>query len=105
MLARFVPVVRTVITVMAGVSGMNARLYAVFSAVGGAAHSIRNVGATPGRYLAFHAPAGLERFFAALGTPVGAVAPAGPPDRERLMTLAREYGVEFVGPLPAAAGR
>ena len=34
-LARFVPVVRTVITVMAGVSGMNVRLYAVFSAVGG----------------------------------------------------------------------
>lgn len=35
-LARFVPVVRTVITVMAGVSGMNIRLYALFSAVGGA---------------------------------------------------------------------
>jgi len=35
-LARFVPVVRTVATVMAGVSKMNARVYATYSAIGGA---------------------------------------------------------------------
>ncbi len=34
-LARFVPVVRTVATVMAGVSKMNTRVYALYSAVGG----------------------------------------------------------------------
>lgn len=35
MLARFVPVVRTVATVMAGVGRMNARLFALYSAIGG----------------------------------------------------------------------
>ncbi|MDQ2737338.1 MAG: VTT domain-containing protein, partial [Actinomycetota bacterium] len=34
-LARFVPVVRTVATVMAGVSKMNTRVYALYSALGG----------------------------------------------------------------------
>ena len=34
-LARFVPVVRTVATVMAGVSKMNFRIYAIYSAIGG----------------------------------------------------------------------
>ena len=34
-LARFVPIVRTVATVMAGASKMNARLYTVYSAIGG----------------------------------------------------------------------
>lgn len=34
-LARFVPVVRTVATVMAGVSKMNVRLYTLYSAIGG----------------------------------------------------------------------
>lgn len=36
MVARFVPIVRTVATVMAGVGRMNAKLYAVYSAIGGA---------------------------------------------------------------------
>lgn len=35
MIARFVPVVRTVATVMAGVGRMNPRLYAIYSAIGG----------------------------------------------------------------------
>jgi membrane-associated protein len=35
MLARFVPIVRTLATVMAGVSRMNVRVYALFSAIGG----------------------------------------------------------------------
>jgi membrane-associated protein len=35
MLARFVPIVRTVATVMAGVSRMNAKLYALYSLIGG----------------------------------------------------------------------
>lgn len=35
MLARFVPIVRTVATVMAGVAKMNAKLFALYSAVGG----------------------------------------------------------------------
>ncbi len=36
LLARFVPIVRTVATVMAGASRMNVRIYALYSAVGGA---------------------------------------------------------------------
>jgi membrane-associated protein len=36
MVARFVPIVRTVATVMAGVGKMNVKLYALYSAVGGA---------------------------------------------------------------------
>ncbi len=36
MLARFVPIVRTVATVMAGVGRMNTKLYALYSAIGGA---------------------------------------------------------------------
>jgi membrane-associated protein len=36
MVARFVPIVRTVATVMAGVGRMNARLFALYSAIGGA---------------------------------------------------------------------
>lgn len=35
MLARFVPIVRTVATVMAGVGKMNFKLYALYSAIGG----------------------------------------------------------------------
>lgn len=35
MLARFVPIVRTVATVMAGVGRMNAKLFALYSAIGG----------------------------------------------------------------------
>lgn len=35
MVARFVPIVRTVATVMAGVGRMNAKLYALYSAIGG----------------------------------------------------------------------
>ncbi len=35
MVARFVPIVRTVATVMAGVGKMNVRLYAAYSAIGG----------------------------------------------------------------------
>ena len=35
LLARFVPVVRTVATVMAGASRMNARIYTLYSAIGG----------------------------------------------------------------------
>ena len=36
MVARFVPIVRTVATVMAGVGKMNAKIYALYSAIGGA---------------------------------------------------------------------
>jgi mannose-6-phosphate isomerase-like protein (cupin superfamily) len=78
----------------------------VVHAPGGAAHRVRNVGATPGRFLSIHAPAGMERFFQELGTPVAEAtappAPAGPPDRDRLLALAREHGIEFVVP---SAGR
>ena len=35
LLARFVPIVRTIATVMAGASRMNPRIYALFSAIGG----------------------------------------------------------------------
>ena len=39
-LARFVPVVRTFVTVMAGASRMNLRTYTIFTLIGGAAWTI-----------------------------------------------------------------
>jgi quercetin dioxygenase-like cupin family protein len=65
---------------------------------GGALHTYRNGSDRPTRFLAVLHPAGHERFFAELGVPVGAPAPAGPPDVERVVEIARRHGIQFAIP-------
>ena len=58
------------------------------------------------RLLNLISPAGFENMFRELGEPARELAlpPAGPPpDRARVAATAAAYGVEMVGPLPAAA--
>jgi hypothetical protein len=45
-------------------------------------------------------PAGLEKFFEEVGEPVTdpSSPPEGPPDIERLVAVAREYGMEIPPP-------
>jgi quercetin dioxygenase-like cupin family protein len=62
---------------------------------GGAVHTYRNAGTEPTRFLAVLHPAGHEQFFAELGVPVGSPAPAGPPDIEHVVRVARRHGIEF----------
>lgn len=62
---------------------------------GGAVHTYRNASIAPARFLAVLQPAGQERFFAEIGTPIDAPAPEGPPDVERVMRIARRHGIEF----------
>jgi len=69
---------------------------------GGVVHTYRNAGSEPARFLAVLHPAGHERFFAELGVPVDSPPPAGPPDVNRIVRIARHHGIEFV--VPAAAG-
>ncbi len=56
--------------------------------------------AGPATLLQLNTPAGLERFFAEMGTPVqdSAIAPAGEPDIGRLVSLAASYQVELLPP-------
>jgi len=58
------------------------------------------------RYLTIHTPAGFDQFTIAAGTSVG---PTGappvdelPPDPAALAAMAAEYGIEILGPPPAA---
>ncbi len=77
---------------------------------GGAPHTYKTVGPTPGRALLVLAPGGeMERFFAEAGTPVSGLAaldtPAGPPSEEqiaRMVTSAGRHGIAFI--VPQAAG-
>ena len=67
-----------------------------------APHSFENVGDGPGRLLTMLAPAGMERFFDAVGVPLPDDAtlpepPSGPPDVERLMEIAAAHGIEMIG--------
>ncbi|HEV2106925.1 MAG TPA: cupin domain-containing protein, partial [Thermomicrobiales bacterium] len=55
----------------------------------GIPHGLRNTGDTPGRMLVMVCPAGVERYFFAVGT---AGPPTGPPDIERIVAAAGEYG-------------
>jgi quercetin dioxygenase-like cupin family protein len=48
------------------------------------------------RYLTIHTPAGFDQFAVAAGTSVGATDPA------TLAAMAAEYGIEILGPPPAA---
>jgi quercetin dioxygenase-like cupin family protein len=58
------------------------------------------------RYLTIHTPAGFDQFAIDAGTSVGPTGtpPAGelPPDPAALAAMAAEYGIEILGPPPAA---
>ncbi len=65
----------------------------------GMVHAFTNVGNTPARMLILVTPGGLhEQFFAELGEPVDAPAPAGPPDVERIVAVSAKYGIEILPP-------
>jgi quercetin dioxygenase-like cupin family protein len=54
-------------------------------------HTYRNVGDSPGRFVAVISPPGFERFF----KEVHELGQEGPPAREALLALARKYDLEF----------
>jgi mannose-6-phosphate isomerase-like protein (cupin superfamily) len=66
----------------------------------GVPHSFRNVGSTPSRIAVIITPGGLEKFFEEVGEPVTdpSSPPEGPPDIERLVAVARTYGIEIAPP-------
>ncbi len=66
----------------------------------GLPHGFANVGSTPSRMAVIIAPAGLEKFFEEVGEPVTdpSSPPEGPPDIERLVAVARKYGIKIAPP-------
>ena len=61
-------------------------------------HNFKNVGATSGKFLAIHSPAGMEAFAREIGRPIDAPnnppQPAGPPSdeqRQRMMSIIEKY--------------
>lgn len=67
----------------------------------GRPHTIEVTSEGPCRWLVVSAPAGFERFVRSFGEPAGsATLPVltSPPDVERLMRVAGEHGITFVGP-------
>jgi len=54
-------------------------------------HAYKNVGTTPARLLVIITPGGFEKFLAELN-----LLPLGPPDLEKITTIARKYELEFV---------
>lgn len=65
-------------------------------------HGFKVVGNTLVRMLIMWSPAGLERFFLQMSEPLTALPPM-PPDMQRLVSLAAEYKVDILGPLPEQA--
>ena len=61
-------------------------------------HSYQNIGDEAGRLLVTITPAGFEGFFRA----VSERTLSAPEDMEGLQALAKEYGLEFLGPPPGA---
>jgi hypothetical protein len=65
----------------------------------GLPHAFKNEGDTPARALALITPAGLEKFFEEVGSPIkkGSAAPeeGAPKDLERVIATAPKYGVEI----------
>jgi hypothetical protein len=68
----------------------------------GQRHSFKNVGKQSGKMLCWVTPAGVEKFFAEIGTPAQAefaLSPPGEkPDLEKLTKAAAKYGIEIVPP-------
>jgi quercetin dioxygenase-like cupin family protein len=64
----------------------------------GTPHAYRNVGGCPARLLVVVSPGGYERFFEAMSrVPVPA---DGPPDMGQVMSVARQFDLEVLGPPP-----
>lgn len=66
----------------------------------GVPHTFVVEGDSPARLLSICSPGGFEEFFAAAGRPAedDGLPPQGPQDLERLQRVAKEFGLEFVGP-------
>jgi quercetin dioxygenase-like cupin family protein len=68
----------------------------------GQRHSFKNIGITPAKLLFWVTPAGLEKFFAEIGTPANpqsAEHPTiSPPHLETIMATASKYGLEIIPP-------
>ncbi len=68
----------------------------------GVPHTFKNTGTVAGRMIVIAAPAGLEEFFAEIGTPLDSpladpIEPT-PADIERLLAAAPRYGLEILPP-------
>lgn len=68
-------------------------------------HTFRVEGTEPAKLLQLNTPAGLEQFFVEMGEPAQGLTlpPAGPPDIEKLLSLAPKYNFEILGPPPGHA--
>lgn len=68
----------------------------------GIPHTFLVTSPKPARFLLVTEPAGFEGFMRALAMPARELAPPpppdGPPDMERVMAAAAEYGIEILGP-------
>ena len=62
----------------------------------GVAHTFANLGAAPAKVLVISSPGAVIGYFAEAATLTNAL-PTGQPDLARLIALAAEYGIEFVG--------
>lgn len=65
-------------------------------------HGFRVTSDTPAKRLIFITPAGYEAFFHEVGSPAESRTLPEPsePDQERLATIADDYDIEILGPLP-----
>lgn len=86
------------------VAGQTMRVGAGESVMGqrGVPHHFTNIGTTPGRMIITVTPAGLEDFFAEIGTPLAnrqqPPVPPSPEDIAKLMQAVPNYGLEIIGP-------
>ncbi|MBD3884465.1 cupin domain-containing protein [Phormidium tenue FACHB-886] len=68
----------------------------------GQRHQFTNIGSVPARMLCWATPAGIEKFFAEIGTkvedPAAAPPPVTPTDIEKVMTIAPKYGITILPP-------
>ena len=66
-------------------------------------HGFEVEGSSPARILLLNTPAGFEWFPVEVGEPAKELAlpPAGPPDLQKLATIAAKYEMEILGPLPS----
>jgi len=69
-------------------------------------HHWQVLGGKPVRFLAIFTPSGVEGFFLAMGEPAQAATPppppSGPPDIDKIVQAAGQYGIRLAGPPPAA---
>jgi mannose-6-phosphate isomerase-like protein (cupin superfamily) len=61
----------------------------------GIPHTFRNAGSTPSRHLVVALPSGFEEFYQRCAE---VFSQGGPPNREQLVSIAADYGYEFLPP-------